>query len=80
MSISFESTDSDKIVRHRSRFEELDSDTARLTTVERLIKRALDKIYKSRMIPEFAFVENKSFNRLQIRPYVRLNNSKFSEM
>jgi hypothetical protein len=59
----------------------LDSDTARLATVERLIKRALDKIYKSRMIFEFAFVpRNKSFNMLQIWPSVRLNNSEFGEM
>jgi hypothetical protein len=33
------------------------------------------------MIFEFAFVlRNKSFNRLQIRPSVRLNNSEFGEM
>jgi hypothetical protein len=44
----------------------LDSDTARLATVERLIKRALDEIYKSRMINKLAFTpRNKSFNRLQ---------------
>ena len=42
-----------KIVGHRSRFEESDSDTARLATVERLIKRALDEFDKLRMIIEF---------------------------
>jgi hypothetical protein len=45
-----------KIVGHRSRFEESGSDTARLATVERLIKWALDEIYKSRWINELAFV------------------------
>jgi hypothetical protein len=59
----------------------LDSDTARLAIVERLIKWALDEIYKSRLIIEFAFVSrNKSFNRLQIRPSVRLNNAEFGEV
>jgi hypothetical protein len=38
MSIPFESTDSDKIVGHQSNIEKLDSDTARLASVERLIK------------------------------------------
>jgi hypothetical protein len=39
------------------------------------------RFYKSRMINELAFVpRNKSFNRLQIRPSVRLNNSEFGEM
>ena len=80
MSIPFESTDSDKIVRHISRFEELDSDTARLATVEHLIKWALDEIYKSRLVIEFAFVSrDKSFNRLQNWPSVRLSNSEFGE-
>jgi hypothetical protein len=32
------------------------------------------------MISEFAFVENKSFNRLQIWPSVRLINFEFGEM
>jgi hypothetical protein len=69
-----------KIVGHRSRFEESDSDTARLSTVERLIKRALDEFDKLRMIIEFAFVpRNKSFNRLQNWSFVRLRNSEFSE-
>jgi hypothetical protein len=46
-----------------------------------LIKWALDEIYKSRLIIEFAFVpRNKSFNRLQIRPSVRPNKSEFGEM
>jgi hypothetical protein len=54
--------DPNKIVGHRSKFEEL-------ATVERLIKWALDGIYKSRMINKLAFVpRNKSFNRLQIWP------------
>lgn len=44
-----------KIVGHRSRFEESDSGTDQLTIVESLIKWALDEIYKSRMIFEFAF-------------------------
>ena len=66
---------------HRSSIEKSESDTARLAAVERLIKRALDEFDKLRMIIEFAFVpRNKSFNRLQIRPSVRLNNSEFGEM
>jgi hypothetical protein len=70
-----------KIVGHRSRFEELDSGSDQITVVESLIERALDEIYKSRMIFEFAFVlRNKSFNRLQIWPSVRLNNSEFGEL
>jgi hypothetical protein len=70
-----------KIVGHRSNIEKLDSDTARLAAIERLIKWALDEIYKSRLIIEFAFVpRNKSFNRLQIRPSARLNNFEFGEM
>jgi hypothetical protein len=60
--------------------EESDSDTDRLATVESLIKWALDEIYKSRLIIEFAFMpRNKSFNRLQIRHLSRLNSSKFGE-
>jgi hypothetical protein len=44
----------------------LDSDTARLATVEHLLKWALDEIYKSRLIIEFAFVSrDKSFNTLR---------------
>ena len=70
-----------KIVGHRSKFEELDSGSDHITVVESLIKWALDEIYKSRLIIKFAFVpRTKSFNRFQIRPSVRLNNSEFSEM
>jgi hypothetical protein len=66
MSITFEKADSDKIIRHRPKFEELDSDTARLAIIEHLIKWALDEIYKSRLIVEFAFVSrDKSFNTLR---------------
>jgi hypothetical protein len=71
----------DKRVRHRSKFEELDSGSDHITVVESLIKWALDEIYKSRLIIKFAFVPRiKVFNRFQIRPSVRLNNSKFGEM
>jgi hypothetical protein len=39
------------------------------------------RFHKSRMINELAFVSRiKVFNRLQIWPSVRLNNSEFSEM
>jgi hypothetical protein len=38
LSIPFESTDSDKIVRHLSTFEELKSGSDQITTVESLIK------------------------------------------
>jgi hypothetical protein len=38
LSIPFEKADSNKIVRHRSNIEKLDSDIARLATVERVIK------------------------------------------
>jgi hypothetical protein len=37
LSIPFESTDSDKIVEHRSRFEKLDSGLDQITAVESLI-------------------------------------------
>jgi hypothetical protein len=37
LSIPLESTDLDKIVGHRSKFEELDSDTDQITAVESLI-------------------------------------------
>jgi hypothetical protein len=41
---------------------------------------SLDRIYKSRLIIEFAFVpRNKSFNRLQIWLFLRSNNSKFGQ-
>ena len=50
------STDLDKIVGHRSKFEELDSGSNQITAIESLIKRASDEIYKSRMIFEFAFM------------------------
>ena len=38
LSIPFESTDPNKIVEHRSRFEELDSGSDQITVVESLIK------------------------------------------
>jgi hypothetical protein len=38
LSIPCESTDSDKIVRHRSTFEELNSGSDQITAVESLIK------------------------------------------
>jgi hypothetical protein len=38
LSIPFASTDSNKIVGHRSRFEKLDSGSDQLTVVESLIK------------------------------------------
>jgi hypothetical protein len=38
LSIPFVNTDPNKIVVHRSKFEELDSSTARLANVECLIK------------------------------------------
>jgi hypothetical protein len=38
LSIPFESTNLDKIVGHRSRFEELDSGSDQTTAVESLIK------------------------------------------
>ena len=61
--------------------EESDSGSDQLTVVESLIKWALDEIYKSRLIIKFAFVPRiKVFNRFQIRPSVRLNNSEFDEM
>jgi hypothetical protein len=66
---------------HRSSIEKSESDTARLAAVERVIKCALDEFDKLRMITEFAFVpRNKSFNRLQIWPSVRLINFEFGEM
>jgi hypothetical protein len=37
LSILFDGTDSDKIIKHGSKFEELDSGTDQLTTVENLI-------------------------------------------
>jgi hypothetical protein len=37
LSIPHESTDTNKIVEHRSRFEELDSGSDQITTVESLI-------------------------------------------
>jgi hypothetical protein len=70
-----------KIVGHQPGFEELDSGSDQITFVESLIKRASDEIYNSRWIIEFVFVpRNKSFNRLQIWPSVRLNNSESDEM
>jgi hypothetical protein len=38
MSIPSVSTDSDKIVEHRSKFEELDSGSNQITVIESLIK------------------------------------------
>ena len=44
------------MVGHRSKVEESDSGSDQITVVESLIECALDEIYKSRMIFEFAFV------------------------
>jgi hypothetical protein len=42
---------------------------------------SLDGSYETILTFEFAFaLRNKSFNRLQIWPSVRLNNSEFDEM
>jgi hypothetical protein len=70
-----------KIVRHRSKFEELDSGSYQITAIESVLERALDEIYKSRLINESAFAPRiKVLTCSKIGYFSRSNNFEFGEL